>query len=99
MSTAWWISPGGYVTDIWLVAWAEADCDWKYRARVERRDPPSWQIGDALIRGGLKGLLFPTYRHAGGINLVLFSANLAPADRIAPHDPNGKLLRDQRSWQ
>jgi RES domain-containing protein len=60
---------GGYATDAWSEVWAEAGCDWKYLARVERTDPLSWRIGDALIREGLKGLLFPSYRHAGGINL------------------------------
>jgi hypothetical protein len=43
----------GYVSDAWPEAWAEAGCDWKYLARIERQDPPSWRIGDALIRDGL----------------------------------------------
>ena len=68
----------------WSADWAEVGCDWKYIARIERH--------------GLKGLLFPSYRYSGGTNLVLFSANLGPADRVTPHDPNGKLPRDQRSW-
>lgn len=90
---------GGYVPGVWPAEWAEAGCDWKYLARIERQDPPSWRIGDALIRDGIKGLLFPSFRHPGGINLVLFSANLGPDDRVAPHDPDGKLPRDQSSWR
>jgi RES domain-containing protein len=88
----------GYNAERWPHAWAEADCDWKYIARVERRDPPTWLIGDSLIRDGAKGLLFPSFRHATGTNLVLFNANLAPTDRVEPHDPTGKLPTDRRSW-
>ena len=36
----------GYVSDAWPEEWAEAGCDWKYLARVERTDPPSWRIGE-----------------------------------------------------
>jgi hypothetical protein len=43
-------------------------------------------------------LLFPSFRHATGTNLVLFNANLAPTDRVEPHDPTGKLPTDRRSW-
>jgi hypothetical protein len=72
-------------------------CDWKYIARIERRDPPTWHLGDTLIRVGAKGVLFPSYHHPGGTNLVLFSANLRGDDRVVPHDPDNKLPRDQRS--
>ncbi|MDA8249375.1 MAG: RES family NAD+ phosphorylase [Rhodospirillales bacterium] len=89
---------GGYDPATWPDDWVDAGCDWKYIARIERRDPPTWRIGDALIRDGVKGLLFPSYRHPGGTNLVLFSANLGPDDRVAPHDPAGRLPRDRRSW-
>jgi RES domain-containing protein len=74
---------GGYVPATWPDEWADADCDWKYIARIERRDPPTWRIGDALIRDAMKGLLFPSYRRPGGTNLVLFSANLTENDRVA----------------
>jgi RES domain-containing protein len=89
---------GGYDPTKWPDNWAEAGCDWKYIARVERHDPPTWRIGDGLIRDGFKGLLFPSYRHPGGTNLVLFSANLGPRDRVVAHDPGAKLPRDRRSW-
>ncbi len=88
----------GYDPANWPEEWAEADCDWKYIARIERRDPPTWQLGDALIRDGIKGLLFPSYRRPGGTNLVLFSANLEPVDHVIPYDPEGKLPHDQSSW-
>jgi RES domain-containing protein len=89
----------GYDAAIWPDEWAAAVCDWKYISRIERRDPPTWRIGDALMRDGIKGLLFPSYRHPGGTNLVLFCANLRTDDRIIAHDPEGKLPRNQSSWR
>ena len=86
----------GYDPVTWPEAWAQANCDWKYLARIERQEPPTWRIGDMLIREGRKGLLFPSYRHLGGTNLVVFSANLAPGDRIEPYDPGGILSRNRR---
>ncbi|MGH7083873.1 MAG: RES family NAD+ phosphorylase [Acetobacteraceae bacterium] len=86
---------GSYDPAIWPNEWAEAGCDWKYIARIEGSDPPTWRIGDRLIRDGVKGLLFPSYRHSGGTNLALFTANLGPEDRFVPHDPAGTLRRDQ----
>jgi hypothetical protein len=88
----------GYDAASWPDGWGQADCDWKYIARIDRRDPPSRLLGDALIRDGIKGLWFPSYRRPGGTNLVLFSANLEPVDRVAAYDPEGKLPRHQRSW-
>jgi hypothetical protein len=41
---------------------AHAGCDWKYIARIERREPTTRHIGDALIRDGLKGLLLRSAR-------------------------------------
>jgi RES domain-containing protein len=89
---------GGYVPATWPNEWADAGCDWKYIARIECRDPPTWYIGDALIRNGIKGLLFPSYRRDGGTNLALFNANLMKNDHVVPYDPAGDLPRDQRSW-
>lgn len=88
----------GYVSASWPKEWAEAGGDWKYIARIEHRDPPTWRIGDALVRAGVKGLLFPSYRQSGGTNLVLFCANLSETDLVAPYDPESRLPRDRRSW-
>lgn len=86
----------GYDPEIWPDEWAEASCDWKYIARIERRDPPTWRIGDSLIREGVKGLIFPSYRYSGGTNIVLFIANLGPEDHIVPHDPDSTLRHVRR---
>lgn len=89
---------GGYDPTIWPAVWAEAGCDWKHIARIERRDPPTWLIADGLIRNGVRGLLFRSFRSAVGTNLVLFSANLGPDCRVEPHDPAGKLPWNRSSW-
>lgn len=88
----------GYDPAEWSADWAEWDCDWRRIARIERKTPPSWRIGDSLITAGSRGLLFPSLLHPGGVNLVVFNANLASTDSLAVHDPDGRLPRDQSSW-
>jgi RES domain-containing protein len=89
---------GGYNPVIWPSLWADYACDWKFIARIEKQVPPTWRIGGGLIEAGCRGLLFPSTRFTGGINLVLFNANLTADDRIVPHDPDDRLPRDQSSW-
>jgi len=89
----------GYDPDYWAAQWADWTCDWRWIARVEHKVPPSWQLGDEAIRSGAAGLLFPSTHHAGGSNLVVFSANLTSVDRLAVHDPDDMLPKDQRSWE
>ena len=47
---------------------------------------------------GRAGMLFPSLRHAGGTNLVIFPANLVDGDKVAVHDPDQRLPHDQSSW-
>ncbi len=88
----------GFDAAMWPVLFADYICDWKYISRVTHATPPSWAIGDMLIAAGHRGLLYPATRHPGGVNLVLFLANLAATDRITPYDPNASLPRNQASW-
>jgi len=88
----------GYNSDHWDIAWRDWDCQWRKLARIDKKIPPSWKIADSIISSGMRGLLFPSLRHAGGINLVIFSANLTSVDAVEVHDPNGQLPRDQSSW-
>lgn len=88
----------GYDAAHWPPAWADWECDWRYISRIERKTPASWMLADEVIRGGCRGLLFPSTRHVAGTNLVIFNANLTPADKLSVHDPDGRLPRDQRSW-
>lgn len=89
----------GYDPDHWPASWADWNCNWRWIARVERKTPPSWRLGDDAIRSGAGGLLFPSTHQAGGTNLVVFSANLTADDQLAVHDPDAMLPKDQRSWE
>ena len=89
----------GYDADHWAASWANWDCDWRWIVRVEHKVPPSWRLGDVAISSGARGLLFPSTHHAGGRNLVVFNANLTAGDRLAVHDPDNMLPKDQRSWE
>lgn len=87
----------GYDPALWAREWADWDCAWRKIARIDRKTPPSWTLAEGLVASGVQGLLFPSLRHPGGINLVVFSAGLSQ-DAIAVHDPDGLLPRDQSSW-
>lgn len=88
----------GYDPTHWSPAWAQWDCSWRKIARIEKSTPPSWVLADEAISAGCKGILFPSLRHPGGTNLVVYPANLESSDRLAVHDPDGHLPRDQASW-
>lgn len=62
-------------------------------------DPPSWKLADLVITARLRVILFPSLRHAGGTNLVIFPANFVEGDHIAVHDPEHRLPHDQSSWR
>lgn len=88
----------GYDPAHWSPVWADWDCDWRWIARVEKRIPPSWLLGDEVIRAGCAGLLFPSTQRSGGVNLVVFDSNLTSADGLTVHDPDSRLPTDARSW-
>ena len=81
-----------------MMPWKEWDCGWRQIARIDGKVPPSWTVADIVITAGLCGILFPSLRHAGGTNLVIFPANLAGDDHVTVHDPDHRLPRDQLSW-
>ena len=82
----------------WPADWANWNSDWRWIARVETGIPPSWLLGDAVIRAGCAGLLFPSTQLGNGTNLVVFGSNLTNADRLVVHDPDGRLPSDAKSW-
>ncbi|WP_292227398.1 RES family NAD+ phosphorylase [Mesorhizobium sp.] len=65
---------------------------------LRQKIPPSWKLADLIITAGLRGILFPSLRHAGGTNLVIFPANLVEGDKVTVHDPDHRLPQDQSSW-
>jgi RES domain-containing protein len=89
----------GYEPADWPPDWADWNCAWKQIARVSGGRPPSWDLGESLVDQGRAGLLFPSLRHPGGINLVVFPEILGTGDHLSVHDPAGDLPRDQRSWR
>jgi RES domain-containing protein len=89
----------GFDPDIWAPEWASWNCAWKKIARIDKQIPPSWTLAEPLISAGYRGLLFPSTRQPGGINLVLYPQNLTPDDAISVHDPDGRLPVDQLSWR
>ncbi|MFI0849069.1 RES family NAD+ phosphorylase [Mesorhizobium sp. IMUNJ 23232] len=88
----------GFDPDVWDAAWAQWDCPWREVARIHKKIPPSWKLADQVITAGMQGILFPSLRHAGGTNLVIFPANLFGGDGVEVHDPDQRLPRDQSSW-
>ncbi|MDI6029351.1 RES family NAD+ phosphorylase [Corticibacterium sp. UT-5YL-CI-8] len=88
----------GFDPDAWDDAWREWDCPWRRIARIDRKTPSSWKLADQVITAGFRGILFPSLRHAGGTNLVIFLANLVEGDAIEVHDPDHRLPHDQSSW-
>jgi RES domain-containing protein len=88
----------GYQGGIWSALWEDFYCDWRGCWFNQRIEPPSWIIGDEVIATGAKGILFRSRLSPEGVNLVLYVDDLAPADRLEVHDPQGSLPRDQSSW-
>jgi RES domain-containing protein len=88
----------GFDPACWSGEWREWDCAWRAIWRIEKRVPPSWRIADQVISAGIRGILFPSLRHAEGMNLVIYPANLAEPDKLNVHDPDHRLPQNQSSW-
>jgi RES domain-containing protein len=89
---------GGYVPGQWDPLWEDFFCDWRKLAIADCVEPPSWVLSDLVLDAGAKGVLFPSVAHPGGINLVIYSASVAPSDTLKVNDPGGDLPVDQSSW-
>jgi RES domain-containing protein len=89
----------GFNPAVWAPKWMDWDCAWKKIARIDKKIPQSWGLADEVISAGYRGLLFPSTRNPGGINLVLYPQNLTTDDAIHVHDPDGRLPADQSSWR
>jgi len=74
------------------------DCEWRRQALYEGIEPPSWILADIAVERGAKGILFPSTRHAGGCNLVVYTQQLDHSDKLSAHDPRGDLPNNQDSW-
>jgi RES domain-containing protein len=88
----------GFDAAVWPPLWQELSCNWRRMAMIEDIEPPSWVLGDDVVRAGHAGVLFPSV-HGHGVNLVVYPDMLGPGDRLAVHDPNEALPKNRSSWQ
>ena len=88
----------GYVASAWGPLWQEWACEWRRMSVGDRIEPPSWLLGDEVVEAGCSGLLFPSTRSTG-LNLVVYTDQLAESDELLVHDPGAALPRDRRSWE
>ncbi|AON56987.1 RES family NAD+ phosphorylase [Herbaspirillum seropedicae] len=88
----------GGLDEAWNSAWAEFYCDWRSVVFQEKREPPSWALGEQARAAGAKGILFRSSVLKEGCNLVVFNRTLTDQDLISIHDPGGELPLNQLSW-
>lgn len=83
----------GYVAGEWEPLWEDWNCTWRNLHLLHGITPPSWDIGDGLLEQRIPGLLFPSTRHVGGVNLVVFTDPLDASGQrqVTVHDPQGRL--------
>ena len=89
----------GYIRGVWDELWSDWDCEWRKQMLHEQIEPPSWLLGDLAIEQGAKGIVFPSTRHPGGANVVVYSRRLEEGDELSAYDPRGDLPLDQQSWR
>jgi len=95
----------GFDPATWNPLWQDLHCNWRGIALDDRSEPPSWILGDWALEAGASGVLYASVRSPGGTNLVVYTDALKVAalagdggDRIAVHDPDGRLPHNQDSW-
>jgi len=89
----------GYIRGLWDELWSDWDCPWRKQCLYERIEPPSWLLGDLAMESGATGIVFPSTRHRGGTNLVLYPHRLEPGDDLSAYDPRSDLPSNQESWR
>ena len=89
----------GYQWGEWDELWEDFFCDWRSLWFDKRIEPPSWVLGDMAIAAGAKGVLFSSRLPAGGVNLVVYSDQLASDDILKPYDPATLLPKNADSWK
>ena len=80
-----------------LVAMA---CPWALDL-ADGREPASWALSKKLIARAAAGILVPSFARGARSdmhNLVLWTWGTDRPHRVAVHDPQRQLPKDQRSW-
>ncbi|WP_179506842.1 MULTISPECIES: RES domain-containing protein [unclassified Sphingomonas] len=76
-------------------------CAWELLVGA-RKAVPTWELADRLLAGGCAGVVVPSFASRatqGDRNLVLWSWSRAAPHRLEVIDDDGRLPRDQSSWQ
>jgi len=79
----------------------ELGCDWKLLAETGEK-VPSWILAERLRTKGLAGIIVPSFAPGAGAtarNLVLWRWGDALPYKVTIFDPQGRLPRDDSSWQ
>ncbi|KXX66438.1 RES family NAD+ phosphorylase [Marichromatium gracile] len=82
----------------WDALWHDWCEDWRHLRFELHIEPPTWVLADMVLARGYTGILFPSQTHAGGTNLVVYSARLGDGNSITVNDPDARLPRDRSSW-
>jgi len=80
---------------------AELACAWKLFAERNER-VPSWLVGERLRAKGFAGIVVPSFAPGAGAaarNLVLWRWGDALPHKVTVFDPQGRLPRNDSSWQ
>jgi RES domain-containing protein len=72
----------GFDPSVWHPLWGDFFCDWRRMVFDEKLEPPSWVISDWVQAEGYKGVLFPSARSQGGLNLALYPHKLRAGDEL-----------------
>lgn len=78
--------------------WREWHCDWEAARDAlaggnTTADCPSWRCGDLAIAANCAGIVFPSYQHSGGRNVVLFEEDCPGGSlKVSLVDPLREIL-------
>ena len=79
----------------------EMVCAWLVHLRAGT-EAPSWLLADRLRGEGFAGMLAPSFAPSAGSanhNLILWKWGDELPVRVTVYDPDGRLPKDQRSWE
>lgn len=80
---------------------AELGCAWEDLAD-QRQEPPTWALARRLIGENCAGILVPSFASgatARDINVVFWDWAPTPPHQVQAIDDEGRLPRNDRSWQ
>lgn len=83
----------------WDELWHDWREDWRQLKFELHIEPPTWVLADLVRAEGHTGILFPTQENDGGTNVVVYIDRLKDGNTLKLNDPDGRLPRDQSSWQ